>query len=113
MKRGPVIRFFEWLEKRLYRSADRIIVVTDAFKEKIAGRGIDSKKIAVFKNGVNLEYFKPGEKDPILVNKLGLKDKFIVGYIGTHGMAHGLDFILESIKGLEIKAPGASFFICR
>ena len=67
------------------------------------------KKIAVFKNGVNLEYFKPGEKDPILVNKLGLKDKFIVGYIGTHGMAHGLDFILESIKGLELKHPELLF----
>ena len=109
MERGPVIQFFEWLEKRLYGSADRIIVVTDAFMKKIASRGIVQEKIAVFKNGVNLEYFKPGKKDPGLVNALGLKDKFIVGYIGTHGMAHGLDFILESIKDLDLKHPELMF----
>ena len=35
MKRNRAIRFFEWIEKRLYKSADHIIVVTDTFKKKI------------------------------------------------------------------------------
>jgi glycosyltransferase involved in cell wall biosynthesis len=109
MQRGPAIRFFEWLEKGLYRSADRIIVVTDAFKTKIVARGIDPQKIAVFKNGVNIDHYSPGPKDENLIKKLGLKGKFVVGYIGTHGMAHGLDFILKSIKNLDSMHPEFMF----
>ena len=30
-------------------------------------------------------------------------NKFIVGYLGTHGLAHGLDFIIKSIKAIEDK----------
>src|SRR5690606_5970852 len=39
MERNRAIRFFEWLEKKLYQSADHIIVVTDTFKKKIIERG--------------------------------------------------------------------------
>ncbi len=93
-------RFFEWLELRLYKNATRLVTVTDTFKKKISSRGINPDKIDVVKNGANLELYKPKEKNQSLVNQLHLHDKFVVGYIGTHGMAHKLDFILESIKEL-------------
>ncbi|HRP54117.1 MAG TPA: glycosyltransferase family 4 protein, partial [Fluviicola sp.] len=41
MKKGAAIRFFEWLEKRMYKSATQIVVVTDAFKKNIVEKGID------------------------------------------------------------------------
>ena len=109
MKRGPAIRYFEWLEKRLYRSANHIIVVTDTFKEKIAGKGIPRDKISVFKNGANLQNYHPASRNDSLLRELGLQDKFIVAYIGTHGMAHALNFILDAIKPLEKKCPDLFF----
>lgn len=109
MKRNLFIKFFEWLEGVLYRSADHIIVVTDTFKEKIISRGIDSNKISVFKNGANLELFQPSIKPFDLVKKHNLDGKFVFGYIGTHGMAHGLHFILESIEELQVKFPSIRF----
>ena len=109
MKRGPAIRYFEWLEKRLYRSANHIIVVTDTFKEKIAGKGIPREKISVFKNGANLQNYHPASRNDSLLRELGLQDKFIVAYIGTHGMAHALNFILDAIKPLEKKCPDLFF----
>ena len=109
MKRGPIIRYFEWLEKRLYQSAAHIVVVTDAFKEKIASYGIDPDKISVFKNGANLQLFRPGHKNGELLAQLGLKGKFIIAYVGTHGMAHGLSFILNAIKPLETRQPDLLF----
>src|SRR5690606_5812628 len=72
MERNRAIRFFEWLEKRLYLSADHIIVVTDTFKEKITARGIDPNKISVFKNGANLELFKPQARKAALEEQLKL-----------------------------------------
>ena len=101
MKRNRAIRFFEWIEKRLYLSANHIIVVTDTFKKKISERGINPQKISVFKNGANLEMFQPRGRKVELEEKLKLQNKTVFAYIGTHGMAHGLNFILDSIKPLE------------
>ncbi|WP_047417862.1 glycosyltransferase family 4 protein [Cellulophaga sp. Hel_I_12] len=104
MKTNPAIRFFELLENRMYKSANKIIVVTDSFKEVLIKKNnIDSSKISIIKNGVNTSLFQPIQKDVHLIQDLGLHEKFIIGYIGTHGMAHGLDFILECAKDISDK----------
>ena len=94
-------KLLETLEYRMYRSANRIVVVTDSFKKSIAGLGIEQEKIEVVKNGVMLDHFQPREKNESILSQLNLKDKFIVAYIGTHGMAHKLDFILNAAKQVE------------
>ncbi len=96
-----IYRSLERLEMFLYRRADQIVTVTEAFKKNIAGRGIDEKKIHVIKNGANLVLFQPKDKCAELLKEHGLENKFIVGYIGTHGMAHKLDFFLDFIKETE------------
>lgn len=98
MKDNAFIRYFEWEEKKCYKSAKKIIVVTDSFKKTLIQRGIPSSKIYVIKNGANRELFKPIPKDESLIKELGLEGKKIIGYIGTHGMAHKLDFILQCAK---------------
>lgn len=95
MKDNLIIRYFEWEEKRCYRSAKKIIVVTDSFKKKLEERNISARKIEVIKNGVDLTMFNPMPKDEKLLEEFNLKGKKIIGYIGTHGMAHKLDFILQ------------------
>lgn len=85
----------ERLELFLYRKAQRVVVVTHAFKENISRRGIDPGKIDVVTNGVLTANFPARPQDAELVEALGLTDKFVVGYLGTHGMAHNLDFILD------------------
>lgn len=102
MKRNLVIRYFEYLEHSMYVKSDKIVVVTDSFKDIIIEKHhIDRKKIEVIKNGINTELFKPVEKNQSLLNKLGLNNKTIVGYIGTHGMAHALDFVLKAAKNIK------------
>ncbi|WPR77819.1 glycosyltransferase family 4 protein [Algoriphagus sp. NG3] len=110
MKKNWLIRLFEKWEIALYRSAYHIIVVTDTFKTRISDRGISMDKISVFKNGVDLQLFTPGEKPADLLDKYDLKGKFIFGYIGTHGMAHGLDFILKCAIELQ-QTQKDSFFL--
>lgn len=80
----------EKLELYLYRQADLIIPVTNSFVENLASRGISREKMRVVRNGVNLDAYSVRAKDQELVNQLGLKDTFVVGYLGTIGMAHGL-----------------------
>ena len=95
------IRVLELLERALYRSADRIVVVTDSFVDEIAAKGVSREKLRVVKNGVDLELFWPGPKGNAIRAELGLSGKFIATYIGTHGMAHGLGTILEAAEKLR------------
>lgn len=100
MKDNLFIRYFERQEKRCYKSAKKIISVTDSFKHEIIGKGITAEKIEVVKNGANLALFQPMEPDQDLIESLNLKGKIILGYVGTHGMAHKLDFLMDCAKNL-------------
>lgn len=99
---GFIYNTLEQIELFLYRSADKVIPVTDAFKENLTNRGVHPDKQTVIPNGSNLELFDiESSNGQSIRDKLGLQDKFIVGYIGTHGMAHNLDFILECVDDVE------------
>jgi glycosyltransferase involved in cell wall biosynthesis len=106
MRDSPGIRLLERLELFLYRKADRIVTVTHAFRNALIKRGVDGAKIAVVTNGVDLSRFFPAPKDASLVQSLGLDGRFVVGYIGTHGMAHALETLLDAAAMLQ-KAPHA------
>lgn len=101
MKQSRVLDWLEKVELWLYKDADRVVAVTEAFKRNLVNRGIDAKKIDVVTNGANLELYVAREKDKTLLKSLGLEGKFIVGYIGTHGMAHSLDFIVTALKNVD------------
>jgi len=103
MNDGIIFRFLEKVELFLYGDATKVVAVTDAFKLNLVRRGIDAEKIEVITNGSNLQLFTPRKKNIKLLDKLKLKDKFIVGYIGTHGLAHSLDFIVNAISTVPDK----------
>lgn len=98
-----LLNFLEKFEIFLYKRADSIVVVTNGFKQTLVDQGINKDKINVVTNGVNLTKFKAIEKDTNLLDSLGLIDCFVAGYIGTHGLAHGLDTILHAAKDLQDK----------
>ena len=101
MQAGKTFDLLEKLELRLYRNAEKVIVVTDAFKANMVNRGIAKEKIHVVKNGVDTEKYISRGKAASLKKELDLEGKFIVSYLGTHGMAHKLDFILHAAKNLK------------
>jgi glycosyltransferase involved in cell wall biosynthesis len=96
MQSQKVYRLLERLELFLYRKSRKIVVVTDQFRENLINRGINPEKIEVVKNGVLMDQFYPKDKDPQLIKSLGLEGKFVLAYLGTHGMAHALDFIIRA-----------------
>ena len=100
LKNNITIRFLEKLELFLYKKADLIICVTKSFKKNLITRNIDPHKIKVVTNGVNLINFRPEGKNEAIIKKNNWEEKFIVGYIGTHGLAHGLDTILRAAEEL-------------
>lgn len=101
MKDGILYRSLEKLELFLYKKASRIIALTQSFKKELVLRGIPAEKIDVITNGVDLSLFKPRSKNQALLKKLGLENKFVAGYIGTIGMAHGLETLVEAAEIIQ------------
>lgn len=95
------LRLLERLELFLYRRAAAIVPVTHAFKEDLVRRGIPAEKISVVINGVDLPRYAPRPRDPVLAQEAGLNGHFVVGYVGTHGMAHALDRVLAAAERLR------------
>jgi len=107
MQDSFAIRFLERIELFLYRRADRIVSVTHSFRRALASRGVDEGKIDVVTNGVDLSRFSPRSRDSELERQFNLSGCFVAGYIGTHGMAHGLDTLLEAAELLRDQSMGA------
>jgi glycosyltransferase involved in cell wall biosynthesis len=101
MEPSFMIRMLERLELFLYRQSAAIVALTPKFKENLVGRGIDGDKIPIVINGVDTERFQKTPRDTALAAEWGLKDKFVIGYIGTHGMAHGLANVLDAAARLR------------
>lgn len=106
-----VIGILEGIESFLYRKADRIVSLTNAFKRHIMARGIPEEKIDIVTNGADLERYVPGDRMNDARKELGLDESvFLASYIGTHGMAHGLSTVLRAAKRLEGE-PGIRFLL--
>jgi hypothetical protein len=95
----------------LYGRAKRIVAVTHAFKGALIGRGINAGKIDVVTNGADLSRFAPRPKPEDLAARLGLTDVFVAGYVGTHGLAHGLDTLLDAAAILQGRPEATSIRI--
>lgn len=96
MRDNVLLDWLEKLELFLYRRSSAVVALTRAFKEDLVSRGIHPGKIAVVINGVDLPRYNPRPRDEALEQSLALGGKFVVGYIGTHGMAHGLMNVIET-----------------
>jgi glycosyltransferase involved in cell wall biosynthesis len=89
--RAPLVRGLEMLAKMLYRCASHIVTVTDAQRAAIVAGGISGERVSVVPNGVDREFFDAG--GALASNGHG---PFVVTYIGTLGMAHHLETLLDA-----------------
>jgi len=101
LKNPFIIRILEYLEMTLYKLAVRVVTVTDSFRQNLISRGVPSSKIVTIPNGADIVYWQPVKPDVELKRKLKLEHKFVVLYIGAHGISHALGRILESAERLK------------
>ncbi|MEG6617385.1 glycosyltransferase family 4 protein [Peptococcaceae bacterium 1198_IL3148] len=100
MKKGLITNILEKMELFFYKKSNRLIMVTESFKDNVVIRGIDAEKFHVITNGVNRELFYPRVKNKYLVDKYDLKNKFVISYVGAHGISQNLSVILKVAKEL-------------
>lgn len=104
MKHGAAIRVLERIERLAYRKADALVSVTDSFVPHLLAPRHGKGPLAVIKNGVDLTLFDPAASASAgeawcAAHDLG--GKFVAAYVGTHGMAHGLDTVVAAAQRLR------------
>jgi glycosyltransferase involved in cell wall biosynthesis len=94
-----VIKLAYLVEKLSYKFANRINVLTPAFRQVLIDKKkINNDKIIFIPNGADLDIFKPGQKENWVCEQYQLKDKFVVTYMGAHGVANNLHSLLDVAK---------------
>ncbi len=102
MRRGWLFRLLKVMETRLYASANRVVAVTAAMGDAIQSSTPDRTKVSVVENGVDLDLFdvcSDSRMDRFKVPTLSCR--FVVGYVGTIGLAHGLEVLVDALRLLK------------
>ena len=101
MRSRWLLRILERLERWMYRSADHIVTVGNGYRDRILEKVPVSDRTSVITNGVDLDLFVPGEPDVRFLHIWDLEDNFVCSYVGTIGMAHGLEVVLQAAHILK------------
>jgi glycosyltransferase involved in cell wall biosynthesis len=96
LKSPFLIRLSEWLERFLYRRADRVMVNSPGFIDHIKVRG--AMRVDLIPNGADPSMFDPEDDGRTFREANGLQGKFVVLYAGAHGMSNDLGVVLEAAK---------------
>lgn len=103
-KKGSILwKIGRIIEDFTYKHADKIIVISNDFKQNIMAKGVPEEKIEVIYNWVdqNAVVDVPREENK-LFDMYGLdRSKFYVTYNGNIGLSQNMDMLLEVAKALE------------
>ena len=108
-EKHPAVRLLRSVERMLYRSAARIVTTNDGLRARLIESGVPPEKIGVVPNSVDPVQFSPRPRPPELAEKYDLNGRFVVGYIGTQGIAHDFDSMLNA--AVALKDTNVSFLL--
>lgn len=111
LRNRRMIAWLERLEMALYRQATKVVTVTESFRDNLIQRGIPAEKVHTIPNGADVDFWKPNDSAVELRRQLGLEGRFVVLYIGAHGISHGLGRVLESADQLRAQADISFIFV--
>jgi colanic acid biosynthesis glycosyl transferase WcaI len=97
--RNPAgIRLARSLERWVYGLADRIVVISDGFRENLRAKGVPPERMEVIPNWVDTGFLRPLPKDNPVSRRYGLGDRFVVMYSGTLSISsnRALECVLEA-----------------
>jgi hypothetical protein len=100
--RNPVaLAMLRRLERRMYLAADRIVTVGEGYRQGILGRADVPERVAVVPNGIDPARFVPRVPGRAFRRQWNLENRFLCAYVGTLGMAHGLDVVVRAAERLR------------
>lgn len=99
LKNPLLIRMSEWLERFLYRHADRVMVNSPGYVRHVTDLG--ARRVDLVPNGADPDMFSPADGGRAFRASNHLEQNFVVLYAGAHGMSNDLGVVLAAARLLE------------
>lgn len=97
----PFIRLMQWVENRAYKKSDKVLSNLKNSVEHMVEHGLERSRYSWVPNGFSLsEVRAKAALNAEAANQLP-KNKFIVGYTGTIGVANTLDTLVQAAEILK------------
>ena len=93
------------LERYLLSKADRVVVVTEAFRDRVVEKGVPRSRIEVISNGVDTSFYYRSAEEPPLPSLRRRGDEFIVGYLGNFGAGQDVASLVDAAALLAAEDP--------
>ncbi len=101
---NPLVVVLGWLERFGYKKADYVVSLLPKAKEHMLTKGLAPEKFITIANGIYLDELRhPKPLSTDVIAQLP-RDKFIVGYAGTLGIANALEYFIEAAELLQKEA---------
>jgi colanic acid biosynthesis glycosyl transferase WcaI len=93
-----LIRYFEWIEGKLYRNSNAITVMSDGNRDFVIAKGGDAGRVQTIPNWVDTDLIQPSDRMNAFRKTHGLAEEFTVLFAGTMGWSQGLDVVVDAAK---------------
>ena len=94
------------LETFVFKQVDAITTICEGLRTDIINRGIATTKVTIIPNAVNIRKFKYGaEPKQSLREDLALKNKIVLGFIGSFYAYEGIPLLLEALPKILLEKP--------
>jgi len=101
----------EAIEMRVLREADAVVVVSTALGDELVAAGVDCGKVHVVPNGADVRSFDPTNDGRSVRRMLGLDGNFVVGFLGSLKVWHGVDVLVSAFKQLVAQDAATKLLI--
>lgn len=110
--KNPFLKFLLYrLERFIYRQSESLVALSVQMKS-ILEKKAPGKVVHLIPNMADTDFFNPSLKQILLEEKFGVKDRFVVSYIGSIGFANGLEFLLDCARIAQKAELHISFVLC-
>lgn len=104
-------RLTRFLEGWILRRADAVVVVSESVQDHVAGLGVQTDRIMLLPNAVDLTLFDPESDGKAARDRLGPNNNFVVGFAGSLKPWQGVDHLLRAFALLSVDLKESLLFI--
>jgi len=110
--KNPLLKFMLYkLEKLIYRKAVAVVALSQPIQDAIEKKA-PGKTVYQVPNMADIDFYKPEPKRNELVQRFGVQNKFVISYVGTLGLANGLEYMVHCAERAQAKNLNIHFLIC-
>jgi glycosyltransferase involved in cell wall biosynthesis len=109
--KNPVIVWcLRLLERSIYRGAEWVVAAAPGIKEGICRTGYPAERVSIIPNACDLDRFQPSG-EALDDDRFGAADDFRLVFTGAHGLANGLDAVLDAVAELKRRGEKGLRFV--